>query len=180
MRIVSGTYKGRRFSPPKNFKARPTTDYAKENLFNILNNEVYFDQIEVLDLFAGTGSISFEFASRGCEHIDTVELNQAHVNFIHKVKNELNINAIRVIRGDAFKYIEKTYKKYDVIFADPPYEMKNIETIPESVFNNKILNPGGWLIFEHSGRITLPNNHNLKETRKYGSVNFSIYREDRV
>ncbi len=177
MRIISGKLKGRRFSPPKNFKARPTTDFAKENLFNILNNKISFEEIKVLDLFGGTGSISFEFASRGCADITCIEQNFNHFRFIKKTIEEFELeNIIKVIKGDVFKYIEKTTNKFDLIFADPPYDLINSETIPDLIIKNKLLNSGGILIFEHSGIITFNNHSNFIENRENGKVNFTFFR----
>ncbi len=176
MRIVSGEYKGRMFNPPKSFKARPTTDIAKESLFNILNNHFYFNEISVLDLFSGTGSISFEFASRGCNSIELVELDAVHLAFIRKVMAELNLNQIKTFRLNAFRFLEKTNAQYDIIFADPPYEMKGFEKIPEIVFNRNLLKPNGWLIVEHSKLTDLSKLPNFSEVRNYGSVHFSVFK----
>lgn len=176
MRIVSGEYKGRMFNPPKSFKARPTTDIAKESLFNILNNHFYFNEISVLDLFSGTGSISFEFASRGCKSIELVELDAVHLAFIRKVMAELKLNQIKTFRLNAFKFLEKTNAQYDIIFADPPYEMKGFEKIPEIVFNRNLIKPNGWLIVEHSKLTDLSKLPNFSEVRNYGSVHFSVFK----
>ncbi|MDD2197751.1 MAG: RsmD family RNA methyltransferase [Bacteroidales bacterium] len=177
MRIVSGEHKGRVFSPPKNFKARPTTDIAKEGLFNIINNYFDFEEIAVLDLFSGTGSISFEFASRGCESIHLVEMNIAHFQFIRKVQHELNFTQIVPIRHDAYKFLKTCKISFDIIFADPPYEFKGIEQIPELVLKNKLLNKEGWLIVEHSKRIDLSELDGYWQTRNYGNVHFSFFKQ---
>ncbi len=176
MRIVSGEYKGRMFNPPKSFKARPTTDIAKESLFNILNNHFCFNEISVLDLFSGTGSISFEFASRGCNSIELVELDAVHLAFIRKVMAELKLNQIKTFRLNAFRFLEKTNAQYDIIFADPPYEMKGFEKIPEIVYNRNLLKPNGWLIVEHSKLTDLSKLPNFSEVRNYGSVHFSVFK----
>ncbi len=177
MRIISGNLKGRRFSPPKNFKARPTTDFAKENLFNVLNNIISFEGLKVLDLFGGTGSISLELASRGAGEITCVEQNYNHFRFIKKTIDEFELNnIIHVIKGDAFKYIERTKEKYNLIFADPPYDLKEAETIPERILSNKLLDHDGMLIFEHSGIITFNNHPNFIENREYGKVNFTFFK----
>lgn len=177
MRIVSGEHKGRVFSPPKNFKARPTTDIAKEGLFNIINNYFDFEEIAVLDLFSGTGSISFEFASRGCESIHLVEMNIAHFQFIRKVQHVLNFTQIVPIRHDAYKFLKTCKISFDIIFADPPYEFKGIEQIPELVLKNKLLNKEGWLIVEHSKRIDLSELDGYWQTRNYGNVHFSFFKQ---
>ncbi len=180
MRIISGKLKGRRFSPPKNFKARPTTDFAKENLFNVLNNIIPFDGLKVLDLFGGTGSISLEFASRGARDVTCIEYNFNHYRFIKKTIDDFELNKIiKVIKGDSFKHIEKTKDKYDLIFADPPYDLINSETIPDLVLSNKLLNSDGLLIFEHSGIITFNNHPNFVENREYGKVNFTFFKPTR-
>ncbi len=176
MRIVSGEFRGRHFSPPKNFTARPTTDFAKESLFNIINNHFDFEEIAVLDLFSGTGSISFEFASRGCKNIQLVELNANHYTFIKKVIAELGLKQITPIRLNAFRYIESTPSKYDIIFADPPYEMKGVEEIPETVFGRNLLNENGWLVVEHSKQTDLSKLPHFNEVRNYGSVHFSVFK----
>jgi 16S rRNA (guanine(966)-N(2))-methyltransferase RsmD len=177
MRIVSGSLKGRRFSPPKNFKARPTTDFAKENLFNILNNNYNFDDLKVLDLFGGTGSISFEFASRGADDITCVEINFNHFRFINKVIDELNLESkIKVIKADAFKFIEKTAMKFDMIFADPPYDLTHAETIPDLILNNQLLNKDGLLIFEHSGKVNFNDHPHFVENRENGKVIFTFFK----
>jgi len=176
MRIVSGMYKGRIFSPPKSIKARPTTDIAKEGLFNILSNSYDFDRIAILDIFSGTGSISFEFASRGCQSIHLVEMNHSHFNFIRSVIKELNLDRITPIRHDAYKFLKNCRIQFDIIFADPPYEFKGIETIPDLVFQNTLLKDNGLLIIEHSKRTDLSKLNNYKETRNYGNVHFSFFK----
>ncbi|NPA37110.1 MAG: methyltransferase domain-containing protein [Chlorobi bacterium] len=176
MRIVSGELKGRRFSPPSGFKARPTTDFAKENIFNVLNNFLDFSSVKVLDLFAGTGSISFEFASRGCDDITAVEKDFRHYKFIRKVIEELDLNdKINVIKGCAFRFIERTSAKFDVIFADPPYDMKDAEKLPEMIMNSDILNEKGIFIFEHSDKADYSELPYVREVRKYGKVNFTVF-----
>ncbi|TLX71511.1 methyltransferase domain-containing protein [Labilibacter sediminis] len=177
MRIISGSLKGRRFSPPKSFKARPTTDFAKENLFNILNNTIEYSNLKVLDIFGGTGSISFEFASRGVTDITCVELNFNHFKFIKKTVEELDLSSkIRAIKGDAFKFIEKTNEKFDLIFADPPYDLKDSETIPDLILKNELLNKDGLLIFEHSGRVNFNGHPNFIENRDNGKVIFTFFK----
>lgn len=176
MRIVSGEFKGRIFSPPKNLKARPTTDIAKEGLFNILNNNFDFEEISILDLFSGTGSISFEFASRGCQNIHLVEYASNHIEFIKRVKRDLNLDQINVIRHDAFKFLKICKIQFDLIFADPPYELPGVEQISEIVFDRKLLKNNGWLIVEHSKKVDLSKSSFYKETRNYGNVHFSFFK----
>lgn len=175
MRIVSGKYRGRRFSPPSNFKARPTTDFAKENLFNILNNEIDWEETTALDLFGGTGSISFELASRECKHVTCVEKNPIHAAFIEKVKDQLKVTNLRIFKMDVFKYLEHNKDQFDLIFADPPYDMKNFEEVPRLVFEKNILKEGGIFIMEHSKDYDFSNYPLFVQKRTYGSVNFSIF-----
>jgi 16S rRNA (guanine(966)-N(2))-methyltransferase RsmD len=176
MRIVSGTLKGRRFSPPSNFKARPTTDYAKENLFNVLNNTFDFEEIKVLDLFSGTGSISFEFVSRGCTDVTSVELNFRHQQFIARMVHELNLqDKMRAIKSDAFRFAERTSDRYDIIFADPPFDLEKAAELPDLIIGRKLLKEDGVFILEHSDKINYSNHPNYVETRDYGKVNFSFF-----
>lgn len=175
MRIVSGEFKGKYFSPPRGFKARPTTDFAKENLFNVIANHFDFEQIEVLDLFSGTGSISFEFASRGAKHIELVELNFTHLKFISKVISDLGLKQIHTVKGNAFQFIKSCNAKYDIVFADPPYEIEGVEIIPDMVFSKSLVKENGWLILEHSDRHNFEDHPRFFQLRKYGSVHFSIF-----
>lgn len=175
MRIVSGKYKGRRFSPPSNFKARPTTDFAKENLFNILNNEIDWEETRALDLFGGTGSISFELVSRDCIYVTCVEKNPMHAAFIEKVKEQLKISNMKIFKMDVFKYLEYNKDQFDLIFADPPYDLKNFEEVPRLVFEKNILKEGGIFILEHSKDYDFSNYSLFVQKRMYGSVNFSIF-----
>jgi 16S rRNA (guanine966-N2)-methyltransferase len=175
VRIISGVYKGKRLYPGKSFKARPTTDFAKENLFNVLSNYFDFEDLEVLDLFSGTGSISYEFASRGCKSVDSVEINSRYHAFITKTAAELGQDQIKAYRADAFRFIKHTPRKYNLIFADPPYEMKEIDQIPVHVFESDILQEGGWMVLEHGKDNEFSNHPHFKELRKYGSVHFSIF-----
>jgi len=177
MRIISGKYRKKTIFPPKNFKARPTTDVAKESLFNIIENEYDIPDIKVLDLFGGTGSISYEFASRECKDITCVELNFNHYNFIKKTIVELNINdVIHITKANVFRYLKKCPHSFDLIFADPPYDINNIDTIPELVFSNNLLNANGTLIIEHSKNTNLSESINYIKTKRYGSVNFSFFK----
>jgi 16S rRNA (guanine(966)-N(2))-methyltransferase RsmD len=176
MRIISGSHKGRNIVPPHNFHARPTTDFAKENLFNILNNIIDISESKVLDLFAGTGSISFEFASRGAKQIDTVELNGVHHAFIKQTARKFGFEQIHAIKTNALKLILFCSVTYDIIFADPPYEMSGIEKIPDTVFSNNLLNENGLLIVEHSDKYDFGNHLRFYENRHYGSVNFTFFR----
>jgi 16S rRNA (guanine966-N2)-methyltransferase len=178
VRIVSGKYKGRHIPVRRNFPSRPTTDFAKENLFNILNNYFDFEAISVLDLFAGTGSISYEFASRGAR-VDLVEKDYRSFAFIRSTIAGLKIETIKPYKADVFKVLPKLKQTYDIIFADPPYQLPNIAEIPGLVFEFKLLNPNGWFILEHTNRLKFNSHPNFKEVREYGSVNFSIFTENK-
>lgn len=179
MRIISGKYRRKTIKPPKNFKARPTTDMAKESLFNMLENEFDFESLKVLDLFAGTGGISYEFASRYCQDITCVELSYHHFSFIKKTINELDMaKEITAIKSNVFVFLRKHGIKYDIIFADPPYDLKDIESIPEIIFKNGNLNEDGVLIVEHSSNTSFTTNPYCYMHKNYGSVNFSFFRID--
>lgn len=175
MRIISGTHKGRRISPDKKFKARPTTDFAKENLFNVLSNEYYYEDLEVLDLFAGTGGISYEFASRGVKFILSVEKSYNHFNFIKKTVSELGFKQMKVVKSDVFRFVPKCEKTFDLVFADPPYALENILEIPDLIFSNNLLKEDGVLIVEHSDQTDFSEHPNFENKRSYGSVNFSFF-----
>ena len=175
MRIVSGKYKGRIFNPPKNITARPTTDFAKENLFNILENRLDFDGLSALDLFAGTGNISFELVSRGCDKVTAVEKNYRHIQFIKQVSQQLEIKNLSVLKKDAFKYLHTQPGPFDIIFADPPYQLSGIENLPQIIFQGNLLQPGGIFILEHDRHLKFSDSTNLSEQRKYGTVHFSFF-----
>jgi len=176
LRIVGGTHGGRKIDVSRGFDSRPTTDFAREALFNILNNHFDFNELEVLDLFSGTGSISFEFASRGCREIDLVDINHRSVHFIGKVAEELGMKGIHPVRMDVFRFIPVCKKQYNIIFADPPYDLKNLKEIPELVLSHDLLLPGGWFILEHSKNYHFEGASRFFDTRKYGSVHFSFFK----
>ncbi|MBI3509323.1 MAG: RsmD family RNA methyltransferase [Bacteroidetes bacterium] len=175
MRIIGGQHKGRKISAPSNLPVRPTTDYAKEGLFNLLNNRIDFEKTKALDLFAGTGNITYELASRGCPDIVSVDSDFHCVRFITETARKLEMPQVKVTKMDAYVFIRKKFSKWDLIFADPPYEQKETVSLPELIFKNEILNENGLLIIEHSARMVFPPNENLLETRSYGKVNFSIF-----
>ncbi len=175
MRIISGSHRGRRIIAPNNLPVRPTTDLAKESLFNILNNHYDFDELEVLDLFAGIGSISFEFASRDAIAITSVEKEFKCVNFLSETKEKLGFENVNIIKADVFKFLTFPHPAYDIIFADPPYDMKGFEDIPELVFKNNLLKSDGRLIIEHPREIDFSKSTNYLETRNYGKVHFSFF-----
>ena len=176
MRIISGQYKKKRITPPRNFRARPTTDIAKEGLFNIIENNFNIEDIKVLDLFSGTGNISYEFASRGCKDITLVEAIFLHYNFIKKTVYELGFEqTIQTKIADAYLFLKKCNDTFDFIFADPPYNQKQVTEIPDIIFEKKLLRNEGWLIIEHSSEFNFSKHPNYLETRKYGKVHFSIF-----
>ncbi|RLD45131.1 MAG: 16S rRNA (guanine(966)-N(2))-methyltransferase RsmD [Bacteroidetes bacterium] len=178
MRIISGKYGRRNIRPPKDLPVRPTTDMAKESLFNILSNKIDFENKSALDLFAGTGSIAFEFVSRGCQPVVAVDKNFQCIQFIKKAGSAFGMEDLQAIRTDVFRYIQSTSKKFDLIFADPPYALESIETINQLVFENKLLNKDGWLIVEHPREIDFSEQDYFVEHRKYGKVNFSFFTQD--
>lgn len=175
MRIISGKNKGRHIKAPDNLPVRPTTDMAKESLFNILNNYFYFDAVTVIDLFAGTGNISLEFASREALSVLSVDIHQPCVNFIKKMAGELKYLNLTAIKADAFQFLEHQKMPVDIIFADPPYDMEGIEKIPQLVFERNLLKPDGWLILEHNKRHDFSSHLKFYQRRNYGRVNFTFF-----
>jgi len=181
MRIVSGTHKSKRIYAPKNLPVRPTTDMAKESLFNILNNDYYFDEIRVLDLFSGTGNISYEFASRGTQQILSVDQNLNCIRFIQKTAEELGFKAITTLKADVFEFVTKHKQEYDVIFADAPYDIEGLESVIENIFKHDLLANNGVLIIEHPKEQDFSELPNYINKRRYGNVNFSFFeRNDEV
>lgn len=176
MRIISGLYKSRKIVAPKNLPVRPTTDMAKESLFNIINNLYYFDDISVLDLFSGTGNISYEFASRGTENITCVDQDFGCIKFINQTAEKFDM-PIQTIKSDVFKFLEKTQIQSNIIFADPPYNFSNEQfaKIPELVFNNNLLLEEGVLIVEHSKHTNLSELENYQYSKSYGGNVFSFF-----
>ena len=175
MRIISGIYGGRRLSPPKNITARPTTDFAKESLFNLLNNRIDFEGIDVLDLFAGTGGIGIECVSRGARDVTAVEIAHVQQNWIISYCKQLGIRNLSVIRGDVFKFLNACRTKYDLIFADPPYALEELPTLPNVILGQDILKEDGWLVIEHGKDTDFTTHPRHIETRTYGSVHFSFF-----
>jgi len=174
MRIIHGIYGKRRLSLPAGLRARPTTDQAREGLFNILINRLYFDEIRVLDLFSGTGSISLEFASLGTNDITLVEKDRFNIRFIKKNIDILGIEGIDIIQGDAFKFLERNRSKYDLIFADPPFDMPGIRELPELVLAH-LSGEKSLFILEHGPSVNFSAHPALKESRRYGKVHFSFF-----
>ena len=176
MRIIAGSRRGTTIHLPKKFESRPTTDSSKESLFNIISNEFEFEDLKVLDLFAGSGSISYEFASRGA-NVTTIEILPHYCQFIKKTAAELNFN-IKIVHGNVFTILKKEGLQFDVVFADPPYTLKGIETIPDLILKNNYLTDNGLLIVEHGKTISFTSHPNFDEVRTYGSVHFSFFRKE--
>ena len=188
MRIITGKYKGRHFDIPRTFKARPTTDFAKENIFNVLNGYVDYEETRALDLFSGTGSITLELLSRGCPQVVSVELDRDHARFIEQCIAKIGglETTHTLIRGDVFRYI-KTFKPqtpnnrpqtFGLIFADPPYQLPELPTIPDLIFQHGLLAPDGLLVFEHSAKNDFTAHPHFLGHRAYGSVNFTLFRQE--
>lgn len=176
MRIISGEHGGRRINPPSKMPyTRPTTDIAKEGLFNILQNNIDFENLKSLDLFGGTGSISYELASRGVPDLTIVEKDVQMYEFIKKTSADLGLENFKVIRSDVFKYINQCHEKFDLIFAGPPYALQNIDDLPRLIFEKELLNEKGWFILEHTPRNRYENLPSFKSSRNYGTTIFSIF-----
>ena len=180
MRIVSGKYKGRRLTAPKQLPVRPTTDMAKEALFNILNNQYYFDELSVLDLFAGTGNISYEFASRGAEDITAVDNHYGCIKYINSIIQEL-VLPITTIKSDVFNYLTNSKRSFDIVFADPPYNLsqEQFEKLIQLVFDNDLVNPIGLCIIEHSKHTDLSMAQGFYDQKRYGGNCFSFFRKEK-
>ena len=178
MRIISGKYRGRTIVPPRNLRARPTTDFAKENLFNVLTNLVDFEECDILDLFSGTGSISYEFASREARSVTSVEVNSVHHNFIRQTAKELKFENFYAVKANAFLYLKSCSKKFDIIFSDAPYDLEGSAEIISLVFERDLLNDDGFLIFEHSKEQNFSDHPKFLQSRSYGSVQFSFFKKD--
>jgi 16S rRNA (guanine(966)-N(2))-methyltransferase RsmD len=180
MRIISGEYGGRRFNPPAKMPyTRPTTDIAKEGLFNILQHSLDFDELKTLDLFGGTGSISYEFASRGAKELTIVEKDNAMYEFIKKTAAELGIENMKVVKMDVFKFITQCDEKFDFIFAGPPYELTHIDDLPKQIFEKQLVIKNGWFVLEHTPRNDYKSFPFYKTERNYGTTVFSIFVESR-
>lgn len=176
MRIIGGEFGGRRFNPPANIPARPTTELAKEGIFNMLSNMIDFEGIATLDLFGGTGSITYELASRGATQLTVVEKDDKSVSFIKKTIEQLHIaDRVRPIRSDVFKYLKQCTGQFDLVFADPPYALPNIDEIPMLVFSMELLKPGGLFIMEHSARNNYQEHPNFQRLKNYGTSLFTIF-----
>lgn len=175
MRIISGKYRGKRLVAPKNLPARPTTDFAKEALFNILRNRLDLDEVDVLDLFCGTGNISYEFASRDTKSILAVDKNYGCIKFVQETADALKMDQLNALKSDAFTFIEKCHVKFDLIFADPPYDLPGKTKLIDGIFDHQLLKEDGFFILEHSNYENFSEHPLFVETKKYSSVNFSFF-----
>lgn len=177
MRIIGGKFKGQRLNPPNNLPVRPTTDQAKEALFNILQNQFDFENLKVLDLFSGTGNISIEFASRGVPEIYSVDRDFGCISYLKSLIKQFNLSNIKAIKSDVFKYLELETEQFDLIFADPPYDLPQINLIAPKVLERNLLKDNGYLIIEHPSMKKIDNNPSFIEQRQYGSSSFSFFRK---
>jgi 16S rRNA (guanine966-N2)-methyltransferase len=176
MRIIGGEHGGRKFNPPSKMPhTRPTTDIAKEGLFNVLQHKLDIEELKTLDLFGGTGSISYELASRGARELTIVEKDSAMYEFIKKTATALRIENLTTVKMDVFRFIEQCSETFDFIFAGPPYALKNIDDLPKLIFEKKLLNPGGWFVLEHTPRNDYKNFPFYKTEKNYGTTIFSIF-----
>lgn len=180
MRIITGIYKGRHFDIPRTFKARPTTDFAKENIFNVLNGYIDLEDAIALDLFSGTGSISLELVSRGCQSVISVEADRDHHAFIKQCLKKLGTDRCIALRGDVFRFIKSCHQQFDFIFADPPYALPELSTLPKLILERGLLKPNGIFVFEHGKNNSFEDVSGFIEHRAYGSVNFSLFRQPEV
>ena len=177
MRIIGGTLRGKTILPPAGYKARPTTDFAKEGLFNTLNNEFYFESLAVLDLFGGTGSIAYEFASRGAGEVITVEMNPANFAFIRKTAASLGLaSTVKVLHQNVFDFLDICTRRFDIVFADPPYALEGLDTLPGRVLEKGLVVEGGYFILEHPSEYDFAAHPSFVKERKYGNVHFSYFR----
>ncbi|MCF0173477.1 MAG: RsmD family RNA methyltransferase [Bacteroidales bacterium] len=175
MRIISGSLRGKTILPPSGYAARPTTDFAKEGLFNILCGSVDFEKIAFLDLFSGTGSISYEMWSRGCRDIVAVEMNPANAGFIKRTARTLGIDSLQVVHHNVFDFLGICTKEFDLIFADPPYAIEGLDTLPGKILPMPFLKDGGMFVLEHPAEYNFENEPGFLKERKYGNVHFSFF-----
>lgn len=175
MRIIGGKLRGKTICPPQGYKARPTTDFAKEGLFNILNNEYELEGLQVLDLFGGTGAISMEFASRGASRVYCVEMAPANAGFIKNTAAALGLDNLTVVRHNVFEFLPICHEKFDLIFADPPYALDDLASIPDKVFARDILHPGAYFILEHPQEYDFSSHPRFVKEKRYGNVHFSFF-----
>ena len=177
MRIITGKFRGKQIHPPPHLSLRPTTDFAKESLFSVLNSLLDFEGLEVLDLFAGTGNISYEFFSRGCSTVTAIDSERRCIEFINKTAVSMNTENLEAVREDVFQFLKHPFGSYDIVFADPPYDMEGTETLPDLVLNQELLKPGGLFILEHSRDHEFSEHPEFQQHRKYGNVYFSFFKK---
>jgi 16S rRNA (guanine966-N2)-methyltransferase len=175
MRIIGGKLKGKIICPPENYRARPTTDFAKEGLFNVLNNEYEFEDLKVLDLFGGTGAIAFEFASRGASRVYSVEMTRENASFIKTEAERLGLGNVTMVRANVFDFLPLCREKFDIIFADPPYALEGLENIPDKIFEHDLLHPGCYFILEHGDEHSFTSHPHFVKEKHYGRVHFSFF-----
>ncbi|WP_118195116.1 16S rRNA (guanine(966)-N(2))-methyltransferase RsmD [Albibacterium indicum] len=175
MRIISGYLRGRKINPPKGLPVRPTTDMAKEALFNVLTNRFHFEKIRVLDLFTGTGSIALEFISRGVDNLVAVDQNNRCIGFLNEMADKFKLTNLRVVRDNVFKFIGRKHEAFDIIFADPPYDMAKLEEMPKMILESGLLKEHGYFILEHPSYMDFENEAYFMEKRKYGQTAFSFF-----
>lgn len=175
MRIIAGTLRGRKLNPPANLPVRPTTDMARESLFNILNNYVDYEECSVMDLFAGTGAVSLEFISRGAKEVTSIDINNSCTEYIKSTVRQLNVDNVHVVRADVFDLLKRANRKFDIVFADPPYALHDLPLLPELVFQSDVLSEDGIFILEHPQEFSFEEHPNFWQHRKYGKVNFTFF-----
>ncbi|MGN1225772.1 MAG: RsmD family RNA methyltransferase [Candidatus Cryptobacteroides sp.] len=176
MRIIGGRLKGKNIFPPQGYKARPTTDFAREALFNILDNEYEFEDLQVLDLFGGTGAVSFEFGSRGVGRVYCVEMLRENASFIKTEARRLGLDNVTMVRDNVFDFLNICHEKFDIIFADPPYALEGLEGIPDKIFDKELLHPDSYFILEHGGEHSFRAHPHFFKERSYGRVHFSFFK----
>lgn len=175
MRIIAGSLRGRRLNPPQNLPVRPTTDMARESLFNILNNYVDYEECSVMDLFAGTGAVSLEFISRGAREVTSIDINLQCTEYIKQEAARLGVRNIHVVRADVFDLLKRANRKFDIVFADPPYALEEIATLPELVFEKQLLTDDGIFVLEHPREYSFEKHPHFWQHREYGKVNFTFF-----
>lgn len=175
MRIIAGSLRGRRLNPPANLPVRPTTDMARESLFNILNNYVDFEECSVMDLFAGTGAVSFEFISRGVREVTSIDINAQCTDYIKAEAARLNVRNLHVVRADVFDLLKRANRQFDLVFADPPYAIENLPLLPDIVFDKHVLTDNGIFVLEHPREYSFEDHPHFWQHRAYGKVNFTFF-----
>lgn len=175
MRIIGGALKGKEIRPPHGYSARPTTDFAKEGLFNVLDNEYEFADLKVLDLFGGTGAIAFEFASRGAGRVYSVEMARENASFIKKEAARLGLQNVTMVRANVFDFLPLCHEKFDIVFADPPYALEGLDTLPDKVFAADIIHPECYFILEHPGTYSFKDHPRFVKEKTYGKVHFTFF-----